>query len=80
MVSYASKLCICPECFGCLLIAAALCACIRLPMRYDKLFSMNRMVVVSLYSALTLKVRLPLKCHRNPNGRLTVDTDPGLIY
>ena len=74
MFSYASKLCICPECFGWLLIAAALCACIRLPMRYDKLISINGRVMVSLYSALILKILLPLKCHGNPNGRLTVDT------
>ena len=48
-------------------------------MRYVRLFNMYGMVVASLCSALFLKILLALKCRENPNGLLTVDTDPGVI-
>ena len=48
-------------------------------LKREELFNINGLVLMTLYVTLTIVSLLPWQCISNPNGTLTMQTQPGVI-
>lgn len=67
-------------CFALILaLVSVISKCLKYPTSYDTLFNINGMMLRVGFISITLAMLLPFKCQENPNGTMSMATEPQLV-
>lgn len=78
-VKFVRRLMLCPIGIGCILITWAVKKCLGQKMHFDTIFNICGVFTFALFISITLFVVDPLRCGRNPDGSLSMLSNPGVI-